>query len=289
MNRIKNVTWTEIFERLRPIDREGSIVYGVPKGGMIAAGFLRHASITHDPSEADIILDDLVDSGHTRQIYKEKFPDTKFACLYDKQKAGDSSWIVFPWERDCPSGQGSIQDNIVRQIQYIGEDPNREGLKETPNRIVRSWKELFSGYGKSPKDILTIFDADKYDEMVILKDIEFFSMCEHHLLPFFGKAHVAYIPNGKIIGISKLARLVDIFARRMQIQERIGEQVTDALMKYLHPLGAACIIKAVHMCMRMRGVQKQNSVMITSSLKGIFIEDSLKGRTAREELMQFIK
>lgn len=178
-----------------------------------------------------------------------------------------------------------IQQTIVDQLQYIGEDPHREGLLETPNRIVRAWGELFSGYQKDPADLLTTFATDGYDQMVVLKDIEFFSMCEHHILPFFGKAHVAYIPGGKVIGISKLARLVDIYARRLQIQERLGEQVTTALMDYLQPQGAACIIEAVHMCMRMRGCAKQHSTMITSSLKGDFLHQG----EARAELLQLIK
>ena len=139
------------------------------------------------------------------------------------------------------------------------EDPNREGLLDTPSRVAKSWDEIYSGYNKNPEDLLTVFEAGTYDQIVLLKDIEIFSMCEHHMLPFFGVAHVAYIPGTKVIGISKLARLVDMYARRLQIQERIGEQVTAALMQYLQPKGAACIIEASHMCMRMRGVNKQNS------------------------------
>lgn len=175
--------------------------------------------------------------------------------------------------------------SIKDQLMHIGEDPQREGLLETPSRVIKSWKELYAGYGKNPKDLLTIFEADGYNQIVLLKDIEMYSTCEHHMLPFFGKAHVAYIPNGKVIGISKLARLVDIFARRLQIQERIGEQVTQALMDYLQPKAAACIIEAQHMCMMARGVGKQHSVMITSSLKGSFLEDA----KSRQELMSMIK
>ena len=134
------------------------------------------------------------------------------------------------------------------------------------------------------EDILTTFPADGYDQIILLKDIEFYSMCEHHNVPFYGKAHVAYLPGEKIVGISKLARLVDMYSKRMQIQERIGEQVTDALMKYLQPRGAACIIEASHLCMKMRGVEKQNSVMVTSSMKGAFLyNESLK-----QELLNLI-
>ena len=179
----------------------------------------------------------------------------------------------------------SMKAHITEQLRYIGEDPTREGLVETPNRIVRSWKELYCGYDQDPKELLTTFDSDGYDQIVLLKDIELYSMCEHHMLPFYGKAHVAYIPDKKVIGISKLARLVDMFARRLQIQERLGEQVTSTLMEILQPQGAACIIEACHMCMRMRGVAKQQSTMVTSSLKGVFLT---KGK-ARQELMGLIK
>lgn len=174
---------------------------------------------------------------------------------------------------------------VKAQLEYIGEDPDREGLLETPRRVVKSWAEIYSGYGKDPKDILTVFSSDGYDQIVLLDNIEMYSMCEHHLLPFFGVAHVAYIPGEKVIGISKLARLVDMYARRAQIQERIGDQVTTALMEILKPRAAACVIEATHMCMRMRGVGKQNSVMVTSSMKGLFASNA----SAKEELMQLIR
>ena len=173
------------------------------------------------------------------------------------------------------------------QLTYIGEEPNREGLQQTPNRVIKSWKELYSGYGKKATDVMTTFSADGHDQMIILKDIELYSMCEHHMLPFYGKAHVGYLPNpeGKIVGISKLARLVDIYARRLQIQERIGEQVVSDLMKYLNPLGAVCVIEATHMCMRMRGVGKQNSTMVTSAVSGVFRQEP----AVRNEFFSLIK
>jgi GTP cyclohydrolase IA len=178
-----------------------------------------------------------------------------------------------------------LKDMLQMQFAYIGEDINREGLKDTPDRIIKSWEEIYSGYHQNPKDIFTVFESDGYDQIILLKSFEFYSTCEHHALTFFGKAHVAYIPNKKIIGISKLARLVDIYAKRMQIQERIGQQVTDALMKYLEPKGAACILEAKHLCMCMRGVEKQNSIMTTSSLTGVFLKD----QAAKNELIQLIK
>ena len=181
--------------------------------------------------------------------------------------------------------QEQIKQNIVQQLTYIGDDPNREGLLDTPKRVEKSWGELFSGYGHSACELFTTFESDGYDQIVLLKDIEIYSMCEHHILPFFGKAHVAYIPDGRVVGISKLARVVDMYSRRLQIQERIGEQVTDAIMDYIQPKGAACIIEAVHMCMRMRGVSKQESVMTTSSLRGAFFSNP----AARAELMRLIR
>jgi len=278
----KDITWEEIFESLKSIDLPENIVYGVPKGGMIAAGFLNKAARTHDPQQANIILDDLVDSGATRKIYEDKYPHASFVSLIDKK---DSDWYVFPWERDHPLAEGGIEENIVRQIQYIGEDPKREGLRETPNRIIRSWAELFEGYHQNPKDVFKIFDDEKIGGMVYMKEIEFFSTCEHHWLPFSGVAHIAYIPNGPVIGASKLARLLDIYARRLSIQERIGEQVTDSLMEHLKPRGAACIIEAQHLCMACRGVKKQRSIMGYSSMKGAFLDDA----RVRAEFIALIK
>lgn len=173
---------------------------------------------------------------------------------------------------------------VTTMLLHIGENPNREGLADTPNRVLRAYDELFAGYKQNPKDIFTTFDSEGADDIVLLKSIEFYSFCEHHLMSFFGKAHVAYIPNGRVVGISKLARLVDIYARRLQIQERMGMQITKALNDYLQPRGAACIIEAKHMCMCARGVGKQESVMTTSSLTGAFFNSS----AARMELMSMI-
>lgn len=155
-------------------------------------------------------------------------------------------------------------------IEFIGESPDREGLQNTPSRVIKSYKELFSGYGKKIEDVLTVFDGEEYDEMVILKDIEFYSTCEHHMLPFFGKAHIAYIPGKKIVGLSKLARVVEIYARRLQNQERLTMQVAQALQEALEPKGVAVVMEAQHFCMKARGVNKQNSVMKTAHLIGAF-------------------
>jgi GTP cyclohydrolase IA len=164
------------------------------------------------------------------------------------------------------------QTAVREIIAYLGEDVNRSGLIDTPDRVVRSFKELYKGYSQSVDGVLKVFD-EPTDEMVVLNNIEFYSMCEHHMLPFFGKAHIGYLPDGKVIGVSKLARILDIYARRLQIQERLGIQVVEALMDHLKPKGAGIIIEAQHFCMICRGVNKQNSVMKTSSLRGVFRDD----------------
>jgi len=168
-----------------------------------------------------------------------------------------------------------MEESFLQLLQAIGEDPNREGLLRTPTRAARAFEFLTNGYRQSLDDVVNgaIFESDA-SEIILVKDIELYSMCEHHLLPFIGRAHVAYIPNGKVIGLSKVARLVDVFARRLQIQENLTVQIADALMKTLRPAGVGIVVEAKHLCMMMRGVEKQNSVMKTSCLLGIFKEDA---------------
>ncbi|HEX8897974.1 MAG TPA: GTP cyclohydrolase I FolE [Chthoniobacterales bacterium] len=168
-----------------------------------------------------------------------------------------------------------MEDSFRCLLEAVGEDPERQGLLKTPHRAARAFDFLTNGYRQSLDELVNnaIFDSDA-SEIVLVKDIELYSMCEHHLLPFVGKAHVAYIPNGKVIGLSKVARIVDMFARRLQIQENLTIQVADALMKTLQPLGVAVVIEAKHLCMMMRGVEKQNSVMKSSCLLGSFKEDA---------------
>jgi len=165
-------------------------------------------------------------------------------------------------------------------IDRLGEDPKREGLLKTPERAAKAMQFLMQGYDQDPEEILrsALFTED-YSQMVIVKDIELYSMCEHHILPFFGKAHIAYVPNGQIVGLSKIPRLVDAFARRLQVQERLTNQIRDCLDKVLQPKGVAVVIEAQHMCMQMRGVQKQNSITTTSAFTGEFMEEE---RTRQE-------
>ena len=176
-------------------------------------------------------------------------------------------------------------ERAVREILFaIGEDPDREGLKKTPNRVARAYGELMAGLHSDPRAHLRTIFHEHYQEVVLLRDIEFHSLCEHHLLPFTGRAHVAYLPDGRIVGLSKLARVVEGYARRPQVQERLTTQIVDALMEELNPIGAACVIEAVHTCMTIRGVKKHGSVMVTSELRGIFKENP----ASRAEILSLI-
>jgi len=176
-----------------------------------------------------------------------------------------------------------IEPLVENLLRALGEDPSREGLRKTPARVAESMRYLTSGYAKDVKEVLNeaVF-TEQYDEMVVVKDIELYSLCEHHLLPFFGKAHVAYLPAGKIIGLSKVARLVDVFARRLQVQERLTTQIAEALQEALQPAGVAVVVEAYHFCMMMRGVEKQNSKAVTSCMLGDF-------RTRRETRGEFLQ
>ncbi|MCL4856054.1 MAG: GTP cyclohydrolase I FolE [Flavobacteriales bacterium] len=170
-----------------------------------------------------------------------------------------------------------ISTHYSKIIEHLGEDVHREGLEKTPERVAKAMQFLTHGYDLNPDEILksAMFKED-HSQMVIVKDIEIYSMCEHHMLPFFGKAHIAYIPNGHIVGLSKIPRVVDAFARRLQVQERLTDQIKDCIQKTLNPLGVAVVIEAQHMCMQMRGIQKQNSVTTTSSFTGAFEKDSTR-------------
>ena len=167
-------------------------------------------------------------------------------------------------------------DELIRQmISHLGEDPDRDGLVRTPERVAKSMRWLTRGYNQSVREAIgeAVFE-EKHESMVLVRDIEVYSLCEHHMLPFFGKAHIAYYPNGRIVGLSKLPRVVDVFARRLQIQERMTDQIADALMEVLQPMGVGVVVEAYHLCMMMRGVEKQNSKTVTSALRGIFRDDA---------------
>jgi len=167
-----------------------------------------------------------------------------------------------------------MEELVEQMLEQLGEDPHREGLLQTPRRVAKAYQFLTQGYGQDVHEVLNgaVFQ-EKYNEMVIVKDIDFFSMCEHHMLPFYGRAHVAYIPNGKILGLSKIPRIVEVFSRRLQVQERMTQQIADTLYETLNPDGVGVVIEARHMCMMMRGVEKQNSLATTSAMLGSFRDD----------------
>jgi len=180
----------------------------------------------------------------------------------------------------------SLEDNVREILRALGEDPAREGLLKTPERVARALKFLAKGYDEDPAAILnSALFTEEYSEMILLKDLDFFSLCEHHLLPFFGKAHVAYIPNKRILGISKVARLFEVFARRLQVQERLTTQVASSIMEAIEPMGVGVVVEAEHLCMRMRGVEKQNSLMVTSCMLGSF----RSRQETREEFMNLVR
>jgi GTP cyclohydrolase I len=170
--------------------------------------------------------------------------------------------------------KATYEELVAESLRRLGEDPGREGLKKTPERVAKSMEWLTGGYRIDPMELLNkaIF-TEKHESMVLVRDIEVYSLCEHHILPFFGRAHIAYIPDGRIVGLSKLARLVDVFARRLQVQERLTDQIADAMQCTMKPLGVGIVIECYHLCMMMRGVQKQNSRTVTSAVRGVFRDD----------------
>ena len=178
-----------------------------------------------------------------------------------------------------------IEEAIKKLIGALGEKVSRNGLSKTPRRVVRAFEKVFSGYGKDPKKLLTIFEDKDYDEMIVVKDIEFYSTCEHHVLPFFGKAHIGYIPNGKVIGLSKIPRLVEIFSRRLQNQERLTVEIAKALQDLIRPKGVGVVLEGKHLCMMARGVEKQGSEVVTSSMIGLFKREM----NTRSEFLRLIK
>ena len=282
----KYITWQEIFDRITSLNLQEEIVYGVPKGGMVLMAFMKEQAFTHLPEKATVIIDDLIDSGRTREHYKKKFPNTKFIGLFDKltEPGIQNIWLVFPWEKDHPGeNEDNIQDNVVRILQYLGEDCTREGLLETPKRVVKMWGEIFRGYDSKQRPKVSIFkngsDGLVYDQMIIDTG-DFYSHCEHHMVPFFGKYWFGYIPdaNGAIIGLSKVARLVDYHAAKLQIQERLVNDIVEDIWKALsedgavRPIGMGLMMEGEHLCKTMRGVKKKGT-MTTIKLKGAFLDN----------------
>jgi GTP cyclohydrolase I len=252
-------------------------IWGVPRGGipvaMMLSGML-DCPLADNPASADIVVDDILDSGATMVRYQEQFPDKWFLPMIRKiaDPVWTNKWIVLPWEVTDKGVDVSADDIVLRLLEFIGEDPTREGLQETPRRVLKAWKEWAQGYGVDPASILKTFTDGAEncgDEFVIVRNIPIVSKCEHHLADITGFAHVGYIPNGKIVGLSKLARLADLFARRLQVQERLTNQIADALVECLEPKGVGVVIHAAHACMSSRGVKVQGSITTTSAMRGV--------------------
>ena len=288
------------LEKRIPESRVLQRVYGIPRGGVSAAlalvGCRTKFMLVDSPTDADIIVDDLIDSGSTMLQFAKAYPGKFYCALFDKENGGSntrdavgkllprSEWVVFPWEE---TQEASASDIVTRFLQYIGEDPQREGLLETPARVVKAWGEWFEGYDIKPAEVLKTFTdgARSVDEIVLVKDIPIYSHCEHHLAPFFGVAHVAYIPSGKIVGLSKLARLVDVFARRLQVQERLTNQIADALTEVVEPTGVGVVVECRHLCMESRGIRRSGTSTVTSAMRGAMMSKP----EARAELMSLVR
>lgn len=258
------LTWDEIYKRLENAPK--GKLWGVPRGGAIVAGLTGRA--VDNIKDADFIVDDIIDSGSTKLRYATS--GKPFWALSNKNEFME--WVQFPWEPTDPTTD--LEDTVKRQLQFIGEDLTRDGLLETPKRVIKALKEMTEGYSQSPKEILAkTFDVE-YDELVLLRNIPFTSLCEHHILPFTGVAHIGYLPGKKIVGISKLARLLHCHSKRLQVQERLTQDIAKDIELYLFPKGVAVVIKAVHQCMVCRGTKLGQVEMITSAMKGVFRETS---------------
>jgi GTP cyclohydrolase I len=271
-------------------------IFGVPRGGIPAAYAVSHAlslyhkccsTVVDKVEQSNVIVDDLYDSGATWRRYENH--SQFFYTLFDKRDQYTHDWLVFPWEAGEHSGDTSADDIVVRLLQRLGEDPTREGLRETPARYVKALEHWFSGYKvEDPLALLKAFQdgAEGADGgLVVVGDIPVYSHCEHHIAPIFGTATIGYIPQGRIVGLSKMKRVVDAYARRLQVQERMTRQVADAINFELKPRGVGVVLKCRHMCMESRGVETPGSYTVTSALRGVLLDNA----AARAEFMSLVK
>lgn len=295
MPAIIRLPWADIeHEATRLADRNAgralSSIYGIPTGGapiaVLVAQRMGLPLVEEPHAGRTLIVDDLVDTGTTMARYARQ----GFTCdaLYRKPISPTDlapnatlvdGWLSFPWEKD----DGDPTDAVIRLLQHLGEDPTRDGLRETPRRVVKALRELTTGYALDPADVLgTTFEV-AHDEMIVVRNVPFSSLCEHHMLPFTGTATVGYVPaeGGRIVGLSKLARLVDLYARRLQVQERLTDQIAAAIEENLETIGVGVIVRASHTCMSMRGIGKAGE-MVTSRMTGVL-------RTKPEARAEFLK
>ena len=275
-----------VAERWR--DKSIASVYGVPRGGVAPAMMVAArlgVPIVDEPKPSTLVVDDIIDSGATwRRYHARGLAFDAVYCTMSGRSVGHNmdpfvvpadTWVVFPWEGE--TDQAGPGDVVVRLLEYLGENPNRPGLVDTPRRVLDSLAEMTNGYRADPAEHLGVVFPDTCDEMVVVTGIDFTSLCEHHLLTFSGTATVAYIPDGQVVGLSKLARVVDVFAHRLQVQERLTEQIAEAIETHLQPAGVGVVIEATHSCMTCRGVRKPGATMVTSALRGA-IKDKAAAR-----------
>lgn len=271
---------TELADQLAKRHRYAELdsVFGVPRGGVPVAVMVAHRlqlPLVEAPRAGTLIVDDLVDSGATFNRYPDNIRDALLRKPHSPELLAPDAkettgWVVFPWEQDS-----SPTDAVVRLLQHIGEDPSRDGLLDTPKRVTNAWRELTEGYRQDAREHLAVSFDVAADQMIVVPGIDFVSVCEHHMLPFTGTATVGYVPDGRVIGLSKFARVVDVYARRLQVQERLTEQIAAIIDEVARPLGVGVRIRAQHSCMALRGVRKPNSTMVTTALTGKFRNDPL--------------
>lgn len=285
------MSWREAKDRFIKMNLynhipESAKIFGIPRGGQYVAAMSARACDT--PEEADVFVDDIIDSGMTAKKWEEEYGKPVYALVNKLKNEQDAElgWIVFPWERHEP--EAGPNDAVIRLLEYIGEDPSRDGLRGTPGRVIKMYKELTQGMHIDPSELLKrTFKLDE-SEMVVLSGIRFSSLCEHHLLPFTGEVAIGYIPNatdGRVVGISKLARLVDAYARRLQIQERMTNQIANTINECLCPQGVGVVVQAHHNCMGCRGVKQPNTLMTTSAMLGVMRDNP----AARAELLSLVR
>ena len=277
------ITWEQVQARTRELItyrfNKVPFAYGVPRGGQPISALLLPVD---SPDKAEVIVDDLCDSGATEAKYKALYPDTPFIALFDKRTEPDiaGKWLVFPWEKEEPEF-GDATEHFRRILQRFGFNMESEGLARTPERYIR----FMEGLLKKDEFNFTTFDSNGYDEMIVETGIPFYSLCEHHTLPFFGTACIGYIPKSRIAGLSKLPRTVQHFAGGLQNQERLTQQIADFLAQKLGTNDVAVVIKARHLCMEMRGAKSVGTSTTTSTMKGVFRTDD----KCRAEFLQIIK
>jgi GTP cyclohydrolase I len=295
-----SLSWWAIEQRakqLRGRHPHATLAYGVPQGGVPVAALTglplvcphfvpTPESLLDAYGDSLLVVDDLVDSGRTLAPYAAT--GLTVDALFRKPHSPPSlapnafevgGWVTFPWER----GTGP-EDAVVRLLEWIGEDPSREGLLDTPKRVVKAFREMTAGLHQAPDDVLGTVFNETSDQMVVVRGIRFSSLCEHHLLPFTGTAAVGYVPDGRVIGLSKIPRLVELFGKRPQVQERMTNQVAQALMQHLNPKGVGVVVKAHHSCMGCRGVRQPDAEMVTSCLLGCMRDDP----ASRSELLELM-